>query len=205
MTLPWKPAIPGMSGVCGCDRKPGRGDQVARRQRLAAGQRDPPDLGLFVPAGALDGGVEPHVAAHVVLVGDVVGVLLDLRARGEQPRPVRVRLEPIRVAGRGHVDGESRIVVDVPGSAQVALSVEDDEVLIAQPLELDRSTDSAEAGADDDHVELLLGHEKKVPEVSVSDEMARLLPMSLFDRAGWLVLRDCDADHIAVSPIPRFP
>ena len=71
--------MPGISGHLRLRQEAGRGDQVARGQRLAVGQRDPPRRGVLVPAGALDGGVEPHVPAHVVLVGDVVGVLLDLR------------------------------------------------------------------------------------------------------------------------------
>ena len=78
----------------------GRGDQELRGQRLTTGKRDPPDLGIVVPSGTVDGGVEPHVAAHVVLVGDMLGVALQLGARREQPRPVRVRLEPVGIGGR---------------------------------------------------------------------------------------------------------
>ncbi len=107
-----------------------RGDQVAGAQRVTVGQGHPPDLGLLVPASAFDRRVEPHVPAHVVLVGDVAGVLLDLVAGGEQPRPVRVRLEEVGVGGGGHVDRQAGVVVDVPGPAQVVLAVENDEVLV---------------------------------------------------------------------------
>ncbi len=135
-----------------------RRDQVARGQRLTVGKGDPPDVGVLVPPRALDDGAEPHVLAHAVLVGDVVGVLLDLRSRREQPRPVRVRLEEVRVRGGGHVYREARIVVDVPGPAEVVLALEDHEVVDAEPLELNGCADSREPGPHDDRVELLRSH-----------------------------------------------
>lgn len=64
----------------------GRRDQVPRPQGAAVGEVDLPVPGLLVPAGALDTDVEPHVPAHVVLVGDVGGVLLDLGAGGRSRR-----------------------------------------------------------------------------------------------------------------------
>ena len=151
----------------------GGGDQVAGAQRLAAGQRDPPYLRVLVPPRPLDGGVEPNVAAHAVLVGHVVGVLLDLRARREQSRPVRIRLEKIRVSGGGDVDGQPGVVVDEPGATQVVLALEDDEVVVAQPLELDRRAYTPETGPHDDRVELLRSHEQTVPQVpAISDRLS---------------------------------
>ena len=117
-----------------------------------------PPLGVVVPAGALDGDAEPDVAAHVILVRDVVGVLLDLVTGGEQPGPVRVRLEVVRVGGRGDVDRQARVVVDVPRPAEVVLAVQDDEVLVAHPLQLDGSADACKAGSHDDRVEVLRSH-----------------------------------------------
>ena len=52
-------------------------------------------------------------------------------------------------------------MVDVPGSAEIVLAVEDDEVLESQPLQLDGGADPAEAGADDDGVELLRSHGRR--------------------------------------------
>src|ERR1700738_5474256 len=72
----------------------------------------------------------------------MLGVALQFGARREQSRPVRVGLEPVGIGGRRDVDGQARIVVDVPGSAQVVLAVDDHDVVIAQPVELDRRTDS---------------------------------------------------------------
>jgi hypothetical protein len=135
-----------------------RGDQVTRGEGFTAGQGDPPDARILVPACALDRGVEAHVLADVILVGDVVGVLLDLGARGEQARPVRVGLEEVRVRRGRHVDGQAGVVIDVPRAAQVVLAVEDDEVVKAIPLELDRCADSCEPGSHDDRVESLRSH-----------------------------------------------
>src|SRR5271166_3365877 len=116
MIRPLKLVMPWMSGVFGWDREAGRGDQEATGQRLAVGQGHLPDQRVVVPTGSLDRRVEPHVAAYVVFVGDVVGVVLQLRAGREQPRPVRVRLEPVGIGRRGNVDGKPRIAVYVPGS-----------------------------------------------------------------------------------------
>ena len=56
------------------------------------------------------------------------------------------------------IDGQARIVVDVPGSAEVVLAVDDHDVFVAQAVELDRRADSTEARTDDDRIELLLTH-----------------------------------------------
>ncbi len=46
----------------------------------------------------------------------------------------------------------------MPGTAQVILAVEDDEVVIPETLELDRGADAAEARAYDDGVERVRVH-----------------------------------------------
>src|ERR1700757_2716362 len=92
------------------------------------------------------------------------------------------------------------MAVGVHRPTQVVLAVEDDEVVVSHPLELDRGTDPAEAGADDDHIELLLGHVPTVPEVPVTDEMPRLL----VDGASSLGGRRCHADHVVVALIPSL-
>ena len=158
MTLPAKSVMPGMSGICGWDRKPvavirNRAVSVspsasATRQTLASSSQRAPSTVVL----------NRMCRRTSYLSATSVGVLLDLRARREQPRPVRVGLEEVGVRGGGDVDGQARVVVDVPGSAQVVLAVEDDEVVVAQPLELDGRADSAETGAHDDDVELLRSH-----------------------------------------------
>ena len=127
----------------------GRGDEVRRPDRLAAGHRDLPHLVCLVPPRAVDNGVEAHVPAQVVLVGDVGGVLLQLGATGVPVPPPRVRLEGVGVGHAGDVDGQAGVAVDVPGPAEVVLALEDDEVVDAESLELDGRTHPAEAGADD--------------------------------------------------------
>ncbi len=59
-------------------------------------------------------------------------------------------------------------MVHVPGSAEVVLPVEDDEVVDSQALELDRRADTAKAGPDDEDVEVLRTHGKTVPYFRVS-------------------------------------
>lgn len=54
-----------------------------------------------------------------------------------------------------------------------SFSLQDHEVVVSQPLELDRGADSAEAGTDDHDVELLLGHASTVPKVGGRDEARR--------------------------------
>ena len=134
----------------------GRGDQELRAQRLTTGNGNPPDLSIVVPPGAFNGGVEPHEAAHVVLIGHMLGVALQFGAGRIQPRPVRVRLKPVGERGRRLIDSKTRIVVDVPRSTQVVLAIDDQDVVIAQAAELDCRADSAETRPDDDYVELLL-------------------------------------------------
>ena len=144
--------MPGMSGTFGWDRKPVAVIRYRAVSVSPSASATRQTLGVLVPAGALDDGVEPHVPAHVVLVRDIVGVLLDLRAGGEQPRPVRVRLEEVGVRGGRDVDGQAGVAVDVPGPAEVVLAVEDHEVVVAQPLELDGRAYSPETGSHDDRV-----------------------------------------------------
>ena len=81
MMRPLNVSIPGMSGVRGWDRKPVAAMRNCVAQRLTTGERDPPDLRIVVPPGTFDGGVEPHVAAHVVLVGHMLGVALQFGTR----------------------------------------------------------------------------------------------------------------------------
>ena len=110
----------------------------------------------WVPGRGLDDRSEFHVPLEVVLVGDVVGVTLQLRSGGEQPGPVRVGLEGIGVGDRRDVDGESRVVVHVPRPAQVVLPLEDRDVVQALSLQFDRGTHPAEAGTHDHDVEFWL-------------------------------------------------
>lgn len=110
-------------------------------------------LVFLVPAGAVDGGAEAHPAAQAVLVGDVVGVFLQLGARREQPRPVRVGFERVRVGDRGDVDGQARIPIHMPGAAEIVLAFQDDEITQAEPVQLDTCPHSAETRTDNDRIE----------------------------------------------------
>src|SRR4029077_1944011 len=67
-----------------------------------------------------------------------------------------------------HINGKARVAVDVPGTADVVLAVEDDDVVIAQPVELDRRADAAETRPHNGRVELLVGHRHKASYFVVS-------------------------------------
>ncbi|MGY2873073.1 hypothetical protein ACVW00_000263 [Marmoricola sp. URHA0025 HA25] len=144
-------------GQPGLGEEAGRRHQVRRRARGRApagrrGRRDHPVLLVLVPASAFDPDAELHVPAEVVLVGDVLGVRLQLRAAREPVLPARVGLERVGVGDARDVDGEAGVVVHVPGPAEVVLAVQDHEVVVAEALQADRRPHPAEAGAHDDHV-----------------------------------------------------
>ena len=124
--------------------------------------------GILVPAGSVDHGTERHVLPQIVLVRDVIGVLLQFRARCEKPGPVRIGLERIRVGDRRDVDSQTGIAVDVPGSTQIVLALEDRQVVQAQPLELNGRTHSAEARP---HYNCVVLHcHRRIPLVNCTSE-----------------------------------
>jgi hypothetical protein len=50
-------------------------------------------------------------------------------------------------------------VIDVPGTAEVVFTFQDDEVIEAQPLELNGCADPCESGPHDDRIEALRSHD----------------------------------------------
>jgi hypothetical protein len=64
-------------------------------------------------------------------------------------------------------------VVHEPGSAEVVLAVEDDEVVDTQALELDCRPDTAEAGPDNEGLEVLRTHEETIYPVPLVSGIAR--------------------------------
>ena len=188
-----------MSGTFGWERKPVaviryRADSVSPSARATR-----QTLCVLVPPGALDDGVEPHVPAHVELVRDVVGVLLDLRAGGEQARPVRVRLEEIRVRGGRDVDGQAGVAVYVPGPAEVVLAVKDHEVVVTHPLELDGRAYPPETGPHDDRVECSEVMPQTVPQVPET-----LTIDSALERSRPRRIQRGDAGHRPIALLPCF-
>lgn len=129
-------------------------EQVLAGDGVAGFGGDHPVLMFLIPAGARHRGVETHVLAQVVLVGHVAGVLLQLRARREQPGPVGVGLKRVRVRCRRDVDRQAGVVVDVPRTAKIILAIQDRQIGQAQLLELDCRPHAAETGPDDDGIKL---------------------------------------------------
>ena len=74
---------------------------------------------------------------------------MNLRAGGEQSRPTRVPRERELVPQRRDVDGQARVVVVAPRSADIAGPFEDDEVVDPVALQQVRRGDAAGPGADD--------------------------------------------------------
>ncbi len=153
MTLPAKSVTPGMSGTFGWDRKPVaviryRADSISpsatvTRQTAASSSQRAPSTTVLNRMCLRTSNLSATSSAYCLISGP----------GGEQPRPVRVRLEEVGVRGGGDVDGQAGVAVDVPGSAEVVLAVEDHEVVVAHPLELDGRAYPPETGSHDDRVE----------------------------------------------------
>src|SRR5690606_23090793 len=113
------------------------------------------------PAG---GGAVPDRAPHLlaefdeatepVLLGAGEDVALDLVPRRVALGPIRLALEGIRVEVRLDVAGATRIGVVAPGPAHLVGLLEDDEIGAPRFEELDAHAEPAEAGSDDQYVDV---------------------------------------------------
>jgi len=108
-----------------------------------------------VPGGVVDRGAEPEPVHHLRALRDPPQVGLDLGLGRERPRPVRVRREGERVELGGDVAGGTGIGVVAPGAADVVAALDHEEVLLAVLGEPDRHAETAEAGADDEHADVV--------------------------------------------------
>ena len=128
---------PGNNRGASPEQEPGRGNHELRGQRLTVGQRDPPQLGMSVLPDAFDGGVEPHAGRTSYL--SATCVVQRFNARPPQTAATSVGwLEPVGIRGRRLID--------------------DQDVVVTQPFELDRRTDSAETRPSYDCVEPASSH-----------------------------------------------
>ncbi len=148
-------AVPG-ERVDPLDRRRRRLVQLARRKHQRVGRValslvrvDQPARSLLVPRARADRPVQLDVALDVVGARRVEQVLVDLRLRRAQPRPVAALRERERVQVAGHVAGRARVAVVVPRPARRLRALEDRHVVDPVALALDRRGDAAEAGADD--------------------------------------------------------
>ena len=127
-----------------------RCDHEARADPLSSLRVDLPHVLFLVEGGRGDLRVQLDAVPHAVLVGAVLGVRLQLAPGRVDPRPVTPLLEGELVAERGDVDCDAGVGVPVPGAPHAVGLVEDEEVLEAGAIELDRRADAREAGADHD-------------------------------------------------------
>ena len=128
----------------------------------AAGRLHHPALPGVVPGRVLGEGVEDEPVQGAGPLGHPLDVGLDLRLRGEGPRPVGVGREGVRVELARHVALRAGVGVVAPGAADVVALLDHHEVGLTGLLELDRRTEPGEAGPDDQVVDLAdeggLGH-----------------------------------------------
>ena len=120
---------------------------------LVAGvELHPPQRPLVVELDGQHLGVEPDLRPDAVLVGAVLGVGLQLAAARVGSRPVRPLLERELIGKRRNVDGDTGIGVPVPRAADVVTGLDDEVVVEALLIELDRGADAREPRADDQAV-----------------------------------------------------
>jgi hypothetical protein len=93
--------------------------------------------------------IQAQVRPEAEAVHDFAVVVEDLLARREHSLPIRLEVEGVLVELRGHVAAEARVVVPVPGAADVRALFEHDEVLEAAALERDAHCDAGHTGPDD--------------------------------------------------------
>ena len=101
-----------------------------------------PQAGGLVPLSRDGAEAETEVRADAVLVGHAFEVVADLLLGRVHLGPVRVLLERERVHMRRDITGAAGIGVLAPGARDRVGLVEDDEVLDARLLELDRCSDA---------------------------------------------------------------
>ena len=132
----------------GVDVTADRGDQETSRDGASVADLQAPQRGIVIPHLTHNLGVGPQVGIDALADGDIAQVAVNLRAGGEQSRPTRVARKRKLVPQRRDVDGQAGVVVVAPGSAHVAGTFEDDEIVDPIAPQQVRGGDSTRAGAD---------------------------------------------------------
>ena len=104
---------------------------------------------VVVEVGAEHLGVEPDLGSQAVLGDAVFGVGLQFVAGGVGARPVRALLERELIGERRNINGDTGIGVPVPRAAGSVACLDDQVVVQAGLVELDRGADAGESGTDD--------------------------------------------------------
>src|SRR6185369_6813413 len=130
------------------------GGEVERLAGVEAGGLDGPEILGAGPARAVDAVAVANVAAEVVLVDDLLHVAQDL-GRGGDGR-ARPRLEAVAEGIEVAIGADAGKAVGDPGPSEAALRLEHDEAgAWALPGEVVGSAHAGDAGADDQHIEML--------------------------------------------------
>ena len=120
---------------------------------LTLGGGDAPAAALLIPPARRDGAAGSDQPLHATGLGDLAQVVVDLLLGRAQPRPVAPLGEGERIQVAGNVAGRARVAVVEPRAAEVRAALEDREPLDPMAQQLYRRGDTAEAGADDDHLQ----------------------------------------------------
>ena len=127
-------------------------DERTSRIAIARLRIDAPAAFGLIPGRLRRFGRKAKVGRQLVLARDALKVGEDLRLRRIHARPVRIRLEGIRVEHRRDVARAARIGIARPCAAELAPALEHDEVAPAL-LEPNRRKQSSHSRTDDDCVE----------------------------------------------------
>jgi hypothetical protein len=131
---------------------------MAAGDRRAAAGAELPALGLLVPSGFGDLGLEAEVAAQIVAVRDEAEIAQDLGLGRVFLRPgpdlVEFRIERVAVVDGLDIAARAGIAVPVPGAADVAGFVETNgrEAGLAQAME---KLEAGKSGTDHGNIDLL--------------------------------------------------
>lgn len=127
--------------------------QAARVQGLAAAGVHLPQAMCLVELGMADFGIAADTTGQTVLVDAVTDIAVDFHLRRVLARPVRLGFEGIGIQVRRHIAGRARIMVVAPGATDLGSLFQNQEVALSGLLQLDRQTDAAKAGTNDQHTQ----------------------------------------------------
>ena len=115
-----------------------------------------PSFLLLDPSHLCHRRLELNVPTDVVLVRAIVEIGSDLWLTTEKVRPVGIGLERERVEVRRHIARAARIRVRVPSPANVCVPFDENVVVHAELIQLDRHAQTREASTDDKNVVFII-------------------------------------------------
>ena len=139
---------PGQRRNLGLCNRPG-GKNHGPRQVLAVGRIQHPEVAVFVPGGAVQRRIEFNQPGDAKLGAHVFQVVENFRLLGEQMAPLAAQRKRIGIQRGRHITTTARVGIFPPGAAHTVCLLDDLEVVIAFPFQLDRCSNTGNAGTDD--------------------------------------------------------